>query len=126
MRTSKRDCFVRIQSRSETVDPEYKTPVAGDWVLDREAWVEIRPKAGRERNAGGTIESIAKATVVGDFLDLDGVTAAMRIVHDPNGTFDDVEGDRYAYFTIEAVNPDRVKRDIVTLDVMQVDKDAAA
>jgi head-tail adaptor len=126
MRTIKRDCYVQFQTRSSSVDADYNVPAAGAWTVERARWVEIRNKGGRERNAGGAKESTAKRTIVGDFLDLDGVDAAMRIVWDPQGTFDDGTGDRYAYFKIEAVNPDRVTRDVTVIDALETDKNAAA
>lgn len=126
MRSIKRDCLVQFQNRSTDVDPDYGTPVAGDWDLERERWVEIRNKSGRERNAGGAIESTAKRTIVGDFFDLDGVTSDMRVIWDPLGSYDDATGDRYAYFRIEAINPDRTNRDVLVIDALEVDKDAAS
>ncbi|MBO6511775.1 MAG: hypothetical protein JJ979_25375 [Roseibium sp.] len=126
MRSTKRDCYVQFQTRSASVDPDYNVPSAGDWELERECWVEIRNKSGRERNVGGSVESTAKRTIIGDFLDLDGVHSAMRMVFDPEGTFDDASGDRYAYFSLEAVNPNRTSRDIAVIDALEVDKDAAS
>lgn len=108
------------------MDPDYNVPAAGAWTLDRTRWVEIQNKSGRERNAGGAIESTAKRTISGDFYDLDGITEDMRIVWDPEGTFDDGTGDRYAYFVIEAINPDRVARYVTVIDALETDKDAAS
>lgn len=125
MRSVKRECLCQIQSRSATLDAEFNSPVAGSWKLNRTAWVGIIQKKGSERNAGGSVESTAKVTIIGDFYDLDGVTSAMRVVHDPLGTFDDSTGARYSFFDIESVNPDRVGRGETTIDAMQIDKDAA-
>jgi len=74
----KRPCLVLFQSFT-TVDGQYgKTKT---WVTQSTAWVNIEPVRGVERFVANEIESAVTHHVRGDYHDLIGITAKMRMVY---------------------------------------------
>ncbi len=120
--TGDRTALVQIQQKIETNrDPQNK-PLYG-WPVFAEAWVQIAPVRGQERDLQGVERSNAYFTMAGDFYDLDGVTSNMRVAYDEQGTFDD--DTRTVYFDIEAVMRDFVSRNETILRVRQTVQPAA-
>jgi len=123
-RPGDRSVYARFENRTETGrHAEFNTPIV-TWATDRDAWVQLEPKRGRERREAGVVDGTVSHTVRGDYYDLDGVTTAMRMVVDPEGTFDDET--RKAYFDIEAIQTDHTNHGETMLQVREVSSAEAA
>ena len=117
-----RSALVRIQSKTETNRDPQNRPIY-EWGTFVEAWVQISPVKGIEKEARGIERSNSYFTMAGDFYGLKGVTNNMRVAYDEDGTFDDPA--RIAYFDIEAVMADFALREETVLRVRLTVEEAA-
>lgn len=126
MGTPQRSAYVRIEQRS-TGSPNRGgyNELLEDWTLLRAVWVTIeQPTRGIDQVVSDTVrrfEAMQKAR--GDYYDLDGVAAGMRLVFDPQGTFDDAA--RNVYFRIETVMEDFTFRTETVMQIRRVGLDGS-
>lgn len=98
---------VRIERATSTSDPESNESVS-TWAKFREAWLSFDPRTGGEYDEGGGRYSQTVVNMTGDYLDLRGVTAGMRlVVPDPSQPDDAALATIY---DIKTVLPDNDRR----------------
>jgi len=75
------------------------------WTELKQVWVSISPNRGREVFAADERESIVTHTIRGEFLEMEGITAEMRIVYNDTHAYSPIRSDSIVY-QILAVMPD--------------------
>ncbi|MCW5697371.1 MAG: head-tail adaptor protein [Bauldia sp.] len=122
--------YLRIEQKvaGDGASPEVFVDALNDpvysWVPYRTVWVKIEPTRGYERQALNVTQNTVSHLIYGDFYDLDGVTEAMRLVYDEQGTYDD-EG-RKVYFDIEAIRKDFTNRAETVIEARQTTQAGAS
>lgn len=98
---------VRIERANNTNDPESNEQIS-TWELFRSVWLSFDPRTGGEYDEGGGRYSQTVVNMTGDYLDLRGVSAGMRLVAlDPSAPDDAALATIY---DIKAVLPDNDRR----------------
>lgn len=116
VRSASRNAMVRIQQLSMVRDTETNEPL-GTWSTFKDIWIHLYPKRNREREGGGQIDTSVQYIARGDFYDLSGVTAQMRVVYSPTGVY--TAATDWVYFDIEGVLTDHIDRSETTLELRQ-------
>lgn len=78
--------LVLVQRKQTVVDPQWGDKVV--WVEDRQVWVSIEPNRGREVFDGGELQATVTHTLRGDFLELEGIDEACRVVYNDTHEYD--------------------------------------
>lgn len=91
--------LIQLQAKGKQQD-EFGQPI-DDWVTVHSVWANIRHQSGMETVKASAEMTSVKVSIRIQYLD--GVTAAMRVLHENE------------IYSIEAVMPDRVRRQYVDL-----------
>lgn len=117
-----RSCLMRVESYAEGSPGRdaHNRPIK-EWSTVKDIWVQLDPATSRGTNtiAADVTRIDALRTIRGDYWDLDGVTAGMRLIYDPEGTFETAS--RLTYFLVQVAYPDHASRGETVLQVRQTD-----
>jgi head-tail adaptor len=98
---------VRIEKATNTRDPDSNEEIQ-TWGKFREVWLSFDPRTGGEYFEGGSRYSQTVVNMTGDYLDLRGVTAGMRLyAPDPSAPDDAAMA---TIWDIKTVLPDNDRR----------------
>lgn len=104
MRSGKKNVLVSVYRQTETIDPNYNTPVYSDVLVLQDIFCSAEPKRGREVEVDGQIVSETYMRFNFDFYDVELMTELMFIIHE--GAVYDIKG---------------ILRDLTTKDWVVVD-----
>lgn len=98
---------VRVEQATVTRDPDSNEEIQ-TWDKFREVWLSFDPRTGGEYFEGGSRYSQTVVNMTGDYLDLRGVTAGMRLFAPDPSAPDDAS--KATIWDIKTVLPDNDRR----------------